>query len=536
MMLKKILEKKSTIFTLAAVFTIVMSAAILNTMPEIQTYLSSDIQSNFTWSNDPILIDGDEELAEFASSSGGGDGTEESPFLLEYIYIDYDPEDSPYIINNMEIRNTTLTFRLQHSVFKVQRGIWGIFNSGSGVVFSNVTNGTMDNVTVYYLPMSCLSINSGCENILVKNCVFEGGYFWDAIDISGSNNVSLYNNAITCTTKDSLGGLYIDNIGSPPDNITMRDNAFVNCSIVILAYDDNMLDHDIDESNTVNGAPIYYRTDDSNGIIGNVSAGEVLLLKCTNYTIDTVTMAGVGSEYNVGGLGVAFAYCSYILVNNCSIAPFNTGLGVLASSNVTIQGCDFDGGDALLTLYYSSDCIVDSNTFIHCSPDSSTDTGMVLIDASSYNNITGNVISSGGRTGICIKSGSNSNNVLENEIIDGDEAGIFIGGDSNIVRYNTISGNVKYGVILSNDSNDNSIWLNDLLGNALNETLYDAQAYDDGSNNLWNDVYGNYWDDYRDRYPSAKKVDWIWNTPYEIDGSASSSDDMPLARSFVNFI
>ena len=536
MMLQKILEKKGTIITLAVAFTIVMSAAILKTMPEIQTNLSSDIQPNFTWSNDPILIDGNVELAEFANNSGGGDGTEESPFLLEYIYIDYDPESSPSAVNNMEIRNTNLTFRLQHSVFRVHWGNWGIFNTGSGVVFSSVINGTMDNVTVLYMPMSGISIKSGCENIHINNSVFEGDYFWDAIDISGSNNVGLYNNTITCTTKDSLGGLYIDNMNSPPDNITMRNNAFVNCSIVILAYDDNMLDHDIDESNTVNGDPIFYRTSDSDGVIEDVPAGEVLLLECTNYTIDNVTMAGVGSEYSVGGLGVGFAYCSDILVNDSLIAPFNTGLAALASSDVTVQGCTFEGGDVLLTLYYSFYCLVDSNVFMNSSPDSSNATGTVVVEASSYNDITGNVIDSSGRAGICIKSGSNSNNVLSNEILDGEETGLFIGGDSNTVKYNTIAGNVKYGVQLSSDANDNSIWLNVFLGNAWNGTLYSAQAYDDGSNNLWSDQFGNYWADYHERYPDAIKVDWIWDTPYEIDGSASTSDDASLGRTFDHFI
>jgi parallel beta-helix repeat protein len=291
-----------------------------------------------------------------------------------------------------------------------------------------------------------------------------------------------------------------------------------------------MLHHDIDEWNFVNGYPVKYVKNEEDASIADDTFGEILLLECTNYTVDNVTMAGLGCDYIVGAIGIVLAYCTDVVFDECDIPAFGTGLAIFASTYVITQGCTFNGGDAQIYLGYSSYCTIDSNTLLSSSASSENNTGAIFLEASSINNITGNVIDSSMRIGISIKTGSDSNNVIGNEILDGDEAGIFAGGNYNTIMNNTIAGNLKYGVQLSIDSNYNSVLLNDFLGNAWNDTLYSAQAIDDGSNNLWNDTYGNYWDDYHEHYPDAIKVDWIWDTPYEIDGSAATSDDEPLGR------
>ena len=44
----------------------------------------------------------------------------------------------------------------------------------------------------------------------------------------------------------------------------------------------------------------------------------------------------------------------------------------------------------------------------------------------------------------------------------------------------------------------------------------DWNAIDDISNQWDNGNIGNYWDDYLEKYPEAKKIDGIWDTPYVI--------------------
>jgi parallel beta-helix repeat protein len=73
-------------------------------------------------------------------------------------------------------------------------------------------------------------------------------------------------------------------------------------------------------------------------------------------------------------------------------------------------------------------------------------------------------------------------------------------------------------------SSGNTFYHNNLMNNT-------QQVESDGSPNTWDNGYpsgGNYWSDYRTRYPSATEIDGsgIWNTPYVID--ANNTDRYPL--------
>jgi hypothetical protein len=53
----------------------------------------------------------------------------------------------------------------------------------------------------------------------------------------------------------------------------------------------------------------------------------------------------------------------------------------------------------------------------------------------------------------------------------------------------------------------------------------------DGYDNTWDDgKYGNYWGDYKEKYPFAMRSllkPWMWNTPYEIP-NMGNKDNCPL--------
>jgi len=77
-------------------------------------------------------------------------------------------------------------------------------------------------------------------------------------------------------------------------------------------------------------------------------------------------------------------------------------------------------------------------------------------------------------------------------------------------------------------SSSNIIYHNNFINNGEN-------AYDE-CNNTWDDgKYGNYWSDYKLRYPFALRI-WlkgIWNTPYEIPGG-NNTDMCPLIKRWPN--
>jgi len=159
----------------------------------------------------------------------------------------------------------------------------------------------------------------------------------------------------------------------------------------------------------------------------------------------------------------------------------------------------------------------------------------ILIYESSNNTLWKNTLSSNNRGGFGFSHFAN-NNTLANNIITENQIGVNIYDNCSInsVHYNNIMLNNLYGIYLSGSSS-NRVHHNNIIDNA-------NQAYDDRSDNYWDDGYpsgGNYWSDYngidlnstptQDVPPPDGKGD----TPYVID--SDSSDNYPLISPSGNF-
>jgi hypothetical protein len=57
-------------------------------------------------------------------------------------------------------------------------------------------------------------------------------------------------------------------------------------------------------------------------------------------------------------------------------------------------------------------------------------------------------------------------------------------------------------------------------------SIYNAR--DDVSNQWDNEIVGNFWDDYEEKYPEAIQIDNIWDIPYKITGD--NIDRFPLVN------
>ena len=199
--------------------------------------------------------------------------------------------------------------------------------------------------------------------------------------------------------------------------------------------------------------------------------------------------------------------CTGFLIKNIEIHGTDGGLEAAYSSNNTISNCDFSNNLYGLFLFNSSYNIIENNT--------------------ANNNTHGVNPFSGGwpSTGISIIGLYNiirSNNVSNNLI------GIFLyRSTGNTIEDNTISENNISGVYVD-ISSDNTIYHNNFIGNTQN-------AFDNGIN-TWDDgTKGNYWGDYKEKYPDAKKVccKGIWDTPYDIPGG-ENKDRYPLVKQWTN--
>ncbi len=204
--------------------------------------------------------------------------------------------------------------------------------------------------------------------------------------------------------------------------------------------------------------------------------------------------------------------------------------------------------------------------------------GIDLHGASKNNNVHNNDIQDSPYQAFRLGWGVENNTVHENNMVNSGEDGLFISVDAkfNQVYHNTITENTDYGIymwgcilnnitdnVISNNgygfyikevSRYNNIFTNNISNNGygfyiengpysnliyhnniINNTI---QAYDNGTNNSWDNGYpsgGNYWSDYNgtDMFSGPGQdiagSDGIGDTPYtNIDGGAGAQDNYPL--------
>ena len=98
--------------------------------------------------------------------------------------------------------------------------------------------------------------------------------------------------------------------------------------------------------------------------------------------------------------------------------------------------------------------------------------------------------------------------------------GLNIRKSSNNLIYDNIFKENSLGIIATSSTN-NKIYQNNFLDNK-------NHVYDGGTNQWDDGNQGNYWDDYKEKYPDSKpnKDQKIWDTPYKISG-AKNYDNYP---------
>ncbi len=142
------------------------------------------------------------------------------------------------------------------------------------------------------------------------------------------------------------------------------------------------------------------------------------------------------------------------------------------------------------------------------------------------NEITNNFVDSNKEYGMYL-SGCDFNNIRNNSINNNNESGLYLRRCTyNNMINNTIKANRNYAFILDDECAHNTIFNNSILNNNIGS----VQAYDNGLDNKWDNSNnrGNFWSDYAARYPEALNNRWIWNIPYDINGSSGEKDNFPL--------
>jgi parallel beta-helix repeat protein len=331
---------------------------------------------------------------------------------------------------------------------------------------------------------AALSLFNVQNGKIINNTCFNNGRYginlWTSSDnlidnntcySNNINNIQLYlgnNNILKNNTCSSVlhntHGISLLNTA----NVKLFDNKLTFCGIFMDGSKANYNSHMIPTNNTVNNKPVYYYTTNMGNATVPLDAGQVILGDASNLKIEDLSISG-------GGMGVFMGYSSNIYISNNTFSDNNfAGILTRESNKITI-----------------SNNICTNNSY-----------------------------------GIWLSSSSSNNDVILNNCSDNQNYGIWLSALSeyNNITYNTMKDNNNYG--LNMGSGGNTLHHNNLVNN----NAGGVQGYDSDTNNQWNDTNnrGNYWSDYKSRYPSAIHNGYFWNTSYDIAGTAGAEDFHPL--------
>jgi len=260
-------------------------------------------------------------------------------------------------------------------------------------------------------------------------------------------------------------------------------------------------------------------------IYGQYTGSGINLFHCTNGTLKNNTCS-----YYAAGIGLSYSSNYTIIDNNCSLNGYGIGISSSFDNTIIDNNCSSNGGGISIVISFNN--TISSN---NCSNNFGDGIGL---DHSSNNTVSSNNCSNnvGAWAGIHLDYSSNNNTIRGNNCSSNSQLGIYLNmnSDNNTVSNNNCSLNGYSGInsgIYLTGSNNNMIWGNRFVNNNGAGSVYDInhiQAYDDGTNNRWNNSrYGNYWSDWTtpDNSPPWRIID----NPYNISGSAGAKDYYPIS-------
>ena len=330
---------------------------------------------------------------------------------------------------------------------------------------------------------------SGRSNVTVKNMeirAFETGI---RLDDSSNNTVSANN-----VTSNEFGiVLYSSSSKNTFRSNQARDNRY---NFGIHPSSASGYIQDIDDSNTVNGKPVYYWINRSDMSVP-LDAGYVVLVNCTRMTVRNLNLTN-----NMQGVALSFTTNSEIS-NNSMTDNFLDGIRLdHSSNNNVISGNNIAGNInyGIRLFYYPPE------------------DGSPLAGPPSNNTIYGNNVTGNG-SGIRLDYPSNNTVCANNVANNPDGIGFYGASSGNTVSENNITNSV-YGIWF-HSSYGNRIYNNNFVDNA-------QHVYPYLDLNFWDAGYpsgGNYWsgrwaagkDIYSGLYQNETGSDGIRDAPYGLD-------------------
>jgi parallel beta-helix repeat protein len=402
-----------------------------------------------------------------------------------------------YIRADGSIEGTTDILTVDNITYTFTNNIYGeivvernnIVVDGTGYTVQGTGNGT----GIYLL---------GRNNVTVKNTEIRA--FDRGIRLEDSSNNTISTNNVT---NNEFGIVFYD---SSSENTLRHNHASDNrYNLGIFTASVSGYIQDIDDSNTVNGKPVYYWADRQDMAVP-LDAGYVVLVNCTCITVENLNLTN-----NMQGVALAFTTNSTITKNNITNnfdgirLDYSSNNNVISGNNITANTCY-----GIRFFYDPSKNAMSMNKVVN------NEYGSQMVGPPCNGTICGNNITSNG-SGIRLDYSSN-NTISANNVANNPEEGIGLYGSSsgNTVSGNNIANN-DYGIWFY-DSYGNWIYHNNFIGNT-------PQVYPSFELNSWDAGYpsgGNYWsptwlyhgtDIYSGLYQNETGSDGIGDAPYVED-------------------
>jgi parallel beta-helix repeat protein len=284
----------------------------------------------------PIVVEKDDIVVDGAGYGLQGTGIGTGINLMERINV---------TVKNMEISNFFYGIYLNSSLNNslsnnnVRENLYGIYLSASSnntILGCNITENDYSGIW-----FRCSSNNDITENRITENDQ-------DGIWLSCSSD----NNRVSGNIVEANAyGIRIDDYS----NNMLRNNELTDnvCNFGVFGSLLPEFIQDIDESNTVNGKPVYYWVNRQDAAVP-LDAGYVALVNCSGITVQNLNL-------NNNGQGLLLASTAESSITQNNITANIHGIYLCGSSNNTVAGNNITKNLANgIYLYYSQ-----NNTFFH---------------------------------------------------------------------------------------------------------------------------------------------------------------------------
>ncbi|MFX1314179.1 MAG: nitrous oxide reductase family maturation protein NosD [Promethearchaeota archaeon] len=288
------------------------------------------------------------------------------------------------------------------------------FNGGDGIfldwsdnitVFGNTANnnnygGIMLNVFNNYNLISGNTANNNegggifvggyCDNnTVLGNTVNDNNH--GIINLANSDNNTYFGNTLNNNNK---GGIALYSY-----NLTLSGNILNNCGVILYGDSVELSSYNIDNTNLVNGKPLYYYSNEINLRSDNfTNAGQVILVSCNGSLI-----SNLNASFCTQGISLHYCYNNNITENDLTYNSI-AGLYLEFSDNNTITGNVANNNDKGIYLVVSNKNLVTRNT--------ANDNNIgIHLSYTNNNIITGNILLGNDE---CIVEENSEGNIFEN--------------------------------------------------------------------------------------------------------------------------